>query len=228
MPHAIMYNINPTIYPLSRYETTLLTHSCSIFLTSVLKFSTSCQQSNGRLSFSVKHLTTSLLELSTPSGSDLICLRPSSCLRRSSTCLLTPSRDFSFSEGAGAEEAMASWAEARVLDCWDWSFWSSEVTRAWIWASIRRWREASVYRVPVSSILSKRGSPELQRTSWLLCSESTRSCDTELGPELFGGPSVLSSGIEAGEITHDLKTCAGDGFDSFAPMLTGSMALRRG
>lgn len=52
--------------PYFTYRTTFSTHLPSILLTSSLKASTSCQQSNGRRSFPRKHLTTSSRAFSTP------------------------------------------------------------------------------------------------------------------------------------------------------------------
>jgi hypothetical protein len=71
------------------HDVALSTQPCSNFLTSALKFSTSCQQSRGLLSFSLKHRTTSALAPSTLSGMSRRLLRPSSLWRRSSISLAT-------------------------------------------------------------------------------------------------------------------------------------------
>ena len=130
----------------THHDDVLSTHSFSSLLTSALKLSTSCQQSSGRLSFSLKHRTTLPRAFSTSSGSGRSVLRPSSFFCSSSISLLTVKRlgFWSSSDPDGAAAASFSCARFSASVSFCCSFLSSWETRAWICSSTVRAREASV------------------------------------------------------------------------------------
>lgn len=142
-----LYRIIPHSYyqfSLSLYETTFSTQLFSSFLTSALKFSTSCQQSSGRRSCSRRHRMTSLRAPSTLSGRGRTCLRDSSFARMASISLLTV---YWLVLLSSLKSALASFSCAilRASASFCCSFLSSSATRAWIWSSTILEREASVY-----------------------------------------------------------------------------------
>src|SRR6478735_11935010 len=142
-----LYRISPHShyqFSFSLYETTFSTQLFSSFLTSALKFSTSCQQSSGRRSCSRRHRMTSLRAPSTLSGRGRTCLRDSSFSRMASISLLTV---YWLVLLSSLKSALASFSCAilRASASFCCSFLSSSATRAWIWSSTILEREASVY-----------------------------------------------------------------------------------
>lgn len=187
------------------YRTTFSTHSFSSLRTSSLKFSTSFQQLSGLRSLAIRHWMTSLRDFSTVSGSWRSCFRLSRRARRASTSLDTAGvllllASFSVS----ADSRAFFWAAVSASDSFADSFFSSSATRAWTASSMVWARDLSVCRSDdgqrwgirvkwIQAWLACR-----LRTSVLPCSDSTISCDTPRGPELyrvdFGEQLIDSSG----------------------------------
>jgi hypothetical protein len=126
------------------YLTIFSTHTPSNLLTSFLKFSTSFQQSSGRLSFSLKHFTTSLFAFSTPSSTAVNFFLCSSFFLNSLTSFCTaslprsrsvsPADLPSFLVKSSAAEILAC-SSSKSLEARFCRRLSSSATRAWMCSS---------------------------------------------------------------------------------------------
>lgn len=114
-----------------RHEITRSTHPFSSLLTSSLNACTSFQQSSGRRSFSRRHRTTSLLEISTLSGTSFTNFRVCSFLSSSSISLDALCRLVGVLSGAVSSATLARSEDSRRVSS-SCSLRSSVATRAWI------------------------------------------------------------------------------------------------
>ena len=140
--HFIPYSVSRQTSPLSSHinqsnQSTLPTNSSSILLTSLLKASTSLQQSNGLRSFNLKHPTTASLLLCTSFGKSFNFFRsPSFCFRTSISESTDAEEGSDFEEvedeEVSGEERRDCWREARRDDSAAWSLESSAATRCWM------------------------------------------------------------------------------------------------
>lgn len=228
------------------YESTLSTHPFSNLLTSSLNACTSRQQSNGRRSFSLRHVTTADRAVSTLSGTSLtsfrVCsLRSRAAISADAVWRLGPV-DASVEE-EDWEESLATCARSaerrRVSSSW--SLRSSAATRDCTCASRSCAREASVclgrtgsacflLRLLVLCGASGKVGEREELTSELDCSDSIMSCDTLAGEDLQLRVSRRhpAEAIEIHGGAYPFQTCVGsepDCLDEFAPILFGLLGV---
>lgn len=135
---------SPMVGKSTPHEITRSTHPFSNLLTSSLNACTSFQQSSGRLSFSSRHRTTSLLATSTLSGTSFTSFRVCSFLSSSAISLAALCRLVGVLSGAVSSATLAR-SEASRRDSSSWSLRSSLLTRVWICDSMSCARDASVW-----------------------------------------------------------------------------------